>query len=101
MALAAGGGKAMGSNSGDIAPPCSALPLGLARFRRLHLRDMKKPVSYSAIRAVLNRVFTRAKKEARTPQEYRAIDEQEHDASNRLLNEMMHGDDDGEWIRRA
>jgi hypothetical protein len=60
-----------------------------------------KPFSYSDLRSLLNRLFTAAKKEARTPQEYRAIDELERDASRRLLNEMIHGDDDGEWIRRV
>jgi hypothetical protein len=59
-----------------------------------------KPLSFSAVRAVLNCVFSVAKKQAQTPPEYRALDEQERDASKRLLNEMMHGDDDSEWIRR-
>jgi hypothetical protein len=40
----------------------------------------EKPDSYSSIRALLNRVSTAAKREAQTPQEYRAIDEQERDA---------------------
>jgi hypothetical protein len=61
----------------------------------------EKPASYSAIRQLLNRIFSAAKREAQTPQEYRALDEQERDASRLLLNEMIHGDDDGEWIRRA
>jgi hypothetical protein len=60
----------------------------------------EKP-SHSAIRSLLNRFFTAAKKEAQTPQEYLAIEEQERDAGRRLLHEMIHGDDDGEWIRRA
>jgi len=64
---------------------------------------MSKPVKAAtiAIRAVQNRIFGDSEREAQTPQEYRALDEQERDASRRLLNEMMHGDDDGEWIRRA
>jgi hypothetical protein len=60
-----------------------------------------KPFSYSDLRSLLNRLFGAAKREAQTPQEYRALDEQERDASRRLLNEMIHGDDDGEWIRHA
>jgi hypothetical protein len=60
----------------------------------------KKP-NHSGIRSYLNRLFTIAKKKAQTPDEYRAIDKQESDASKRLLDEMIHGDDDGEWIRRA
>jgi hypothetical protein len=62
---------------------------------------MARQFTFEQIRRKLNEIFTRAKKEARTPEEYRAIDAQESDASKRLLNEMMHGDDDGEWIRRA
>lgn len=62
----------------------------------------EKPASYSAIRALLNRIFSTAKREAPTPQEYRAIDEQERDASKLLLDEMIRGElDDGDWIRRA
>jgi hypothetical protein len=70
----------------------------------MHLADMskpQKPVNYSALRSLLNRIFGDAKREAQNPQEYRAIDEQERDASRRLLNEMIQCDDDGEWIRRV
>jgi hypothetical protein len=60
-----------------------------------------KEPGHSDIRAFLNRLFTRAKKEARTPQELIALKEQESEASKLLLDEMIHGDDDGEWISRA
>jgi len=82
----------------------SAVPAGPAQLRGMHLADMskpQKPVNYSALRSLLNRIFGDAKKEARTPEEYRAIDEQERDASRLLLDELIHGNDDGEWIRHA
>jgi hypothetical protein len=60
-----------------------------------------KKTNHSGIRSHLNRLFTIAKKKAQTPDEYRALDKQERDASKRLLDEMIYGEDDGEWIRRV
>ena len=60
----------------------------------------KKP-NHSGIRSYLNRLFTIAKKKAQTPDEYRALDKQESDASKQLLDELIRGNDDGEWIRKV
>jgi hypothetical protein len=58
----------------------------------------RKP-TIEQLRAGLNRLFTIAKKLAETPEDYRALDRQESEASKQLLNELIRGDDDGEWIR--
>ena len=61
----------------------------------------KKPFSYADLRALLSRMFAHAKQEAQTLEQYRAIDKEECRTSRKLLEEMIQGDDDGEWIRRV
>jgi hypothetical protein len=64
---------------------------------------MKKPrkPTIEQLRSGLNRLFTVARRLAETPEDLKALDKRESDASKHLLNELIHGNDDGEWIRRV
>jgi hypothetical protein len=64
------------------------------------MNNKPKP-TISQLRAALNRLFTLARKLAETPEDLKALNERESAASIQLLKELIHGDDDGEWIRRA
>jgi hypothetical protein len=55
----------------------------------------------SEFRSQLNRLFTLARRLAETPEDLKALNEEESRASKLLLDKLIHGDDDGEWIRRA
>jgi hypothetical protein len=60
-----------------------------------------KKLTVSEFRSQLNRLFTLARRLAETREDLAALNERESAASKQLLDKLIRGDDDGEWIRRA
>ena len=57
--------------------------------------------SIDQLRSSLNTLFTRARRLVETPEDLKALNERKRTASNQLLEKLIRGDDDGEWIWRA
>lgn len=59
------------------------------------------PKTIPELRAWLNRLFTRARKLATSPEELKALNEQERLNANLLLDKLIRDEfGDEEWIRR-
>jgi hypothetical protein len=56
--------------------------------------------SFAEMVRELGRWFDWLKREARNPVEWRALDQEQREGEQRLLNKMIQGDDDGEWFHR-
>ena len=60
---------------------------------------MNKPAkpTIEQLRSGLNRLFTLARRLAETPEDLKALNERESQASKHLLDKLIRSNDDGEW----